>query len=118
MEACFPWSKVKGVRERRIEYKFEVTPPAGIMSRFIVKTHHMIAKSRQMPKGVYWHNGVFVRDEGGKKDWRSEGLCEFDRERRILKFTVRAAYPQNMVGKLDGFLDSVFSFFEGLKPQL
>jgi internalin A len=110
-----PWSTIPNAKERRIEYRFDVTPPAGIMSRFIVKTHYMIVKKRKMPKGVYWYNGVFLAT--GERENRSEALCEFDADKRVMSIWVRAAFPQNMIEQLNGFAQSVFSFFEGLKPE-
>ena len=110
-----PWSPISGAKERRVEYKLNMRPPMGIMSRFIVKTHHMIAKTNRYKKGVYWYNGVFLRM--GEGEYRSEALCEFDNENKILSFTVRAAFPQNMIEQLHGFAWAVFSFFEGLKPD-
>ncbi len=110
-----PWSHISGAKERRIEYKLNIRPPKGIMSRFIVKTHYMIAKTDAMPKGVYWHNGVFLRT--GEGEYRSEALCEFDQDDRTLRITVRAAFPQNMIEQLNGFAKSLFSFFEGLQPE-
>ncbi|KJR43100.1 Leucine Rich Repeat (LRR)-containing protein [Candidatus Magnetoovum chiemensis] len=110
-----PWSNIEGAKERRVQYRFDRTPPYGIMSRFIVKTHHLIVKTTAKPKGVYWQNGVFLRTGDGLM--RSEALCEFDREKRILQFTVKAAFPQNMIEQLHGFIQAVFSFFEGLTPE-
>jgi hypothetical protein len=75
----------------------------------------MIAKTAEMPQGVYWHNGVFLRT--GEGEYTSEALCEFDRNNRTLRITVRAAFPQNMTEQLHGFAKAVFSFFEGLKPE-
>ncbi len=113
-----PWSKIPGAKRRTVEYRFDTTPPFGLMSRFIVKVHPMIVASREKPKGVYWHNGVFVRDERGKAGRRSEALCVYSREKRTLNFEVRAAHPQNMVDKLNTFAEAVFDFFEGLEPEL
>ena len=110
-----PWSEIPGAKERRIEYKLNIHPPKGIMSRFIVKTHHMIAKTEQLPKGVYWDKGVFLRT--GEGEYRSEALCEFIEEDRTIRINVRAAFPQNMVEQLHGFARAVFNFFEGLEPE-
>jgi hypothetical protein len=110
-----PWSNIPSAKERRIEYKLNAQPPYGIMSRFIVKTHYMIVKSDDMLKGVYWHNGVFLRT--GHDQYTSEALCEFDHGNRTMRITVRAAFPQNMVEQLHGFAKAVFNFFEGLQPQ-
>ncbi|MBF0466937.1 MAG: leucine-rich repeat domain-containing protein [Nitrospirae bacterium] len=113
-----PWKNSKE-QERTIQYRFDVTPPAGIMSRFIVKTHHMIVKPYSKSKGIYWYNGVFLETDmkTGNGSIRSEALCEFDKEARTLNITVRAAFPQNMIEQLNGFAQAVFSFFEGLKPK-
>ncbi|MBF0566779.1 MAG: leucine-rich repeat domain-containing protein [Nitrospirae bacterium] len=113
-----PWRNPKK-QERTIQYRFDVTPPAGIMSRFIVKTHHMIVKLGNKSKGIYWYNGVFLETGmlTGNGSIRSEALCEFDKEARTLNITVRAAFPQNMIEQLNGFSQAVFSFFEGLKPK-
>jgi Leucine-rich repeat (LRR) protein len=110
-----PWGSIPGAKVRRIEYKLNITPPKGIMSRFIVKTHHMIAKIRDMPKGVYWQHGVFLRT--GEGEYTSEALCEFNPLERTLSLEVRAAFPQNMIEQLHGFAKAVFGFFEGLEPE-
>jgi hypothetical protein len=107
-----PWSNIRGAKERRVQYHLSVRPPKGIMSRFIVKTHYMIAKTSQMPKGVYWQNGVFLRTGDG--EYTSEALCEFDEAERIITIRVRAAFPQNMVEQLHAFARAVFDFFDGL----
>ncbi|MBF0566933.1 MAG: hypothetical protein HQK89_17040 [Nitrospirae bacterium] len=112
-----PWSYIPGADQRTIQYRFDATPPAGIMSRFIVKTHHMIVKPPSMPKGIYWFNGVFLTT--GEGLMRSEALCEFVKiqEAQIFNITVRAAFPQNMIEQLHALANAVFSFFEGLKPS-
>ena len=98
-----------------MEYELTNRPPMGIMSRFIVKTHHMIVKTPEHPKGVYWHNGVFLGT--GEEAFRSEALCEFDPERRKLRIEVRAAFPQSMCEQIHGYVQAVFSFFSGLKAE-
>jgi hypothetical protein len=109
------WTKNKKALERTIKYKFDKKPPAGIMSRFIVKTHHMIAKSNGSRRDVYWRNGVFLRT--GEGDLLSEALCEFKEDDREIIFTVRAAYPQAMIEQLHAYAKALFSFFKGLKPR-
>jgi hypothetical protein len=112
-----PWSVEtgEGFKERRVEYRLNMRAPYGLMSRFIVKTHHMIVKTDEMSKGVYWRNGVFLgRGEGLR---RSESLCEFDEDERVLRITVRAAFPQNMVEQLHWVAEAVFGFFKGLEPE-
>lgn len=109
-----PWTNTSGLKERRIEYKLNIRPPLGIMSRFIVKTHHMIVTTENHPKGIYWHNGVFLRTQG---DFPSEALCEFVPEERTFRAIVRAAYPQNMCEQVDGYIQAVFSFFKGLLAE-
>jgi len=110
-----PWSDIPGTKERRIEYRLSARPPKGIMSRFIVKTHYMIAKTSLMPKGVYWQNGVFLRT--GQGEHTSEALCEFDEVERVMSIRVRAAFPQNMIEQLHACAKAVFGFFEGLKIE-
>ena len=110
-----PWSSIPRAKARRVEYKLNITAPKGIMSRFIVKTHHMIVKTPSMPKGVYWQNGVFLRT--GEGEYTSEALCQFDPGERTLRIEVRAAFPQNMIEQLHGFAKAVFQFFEGLRPE-
>lgn len=109
-----PWSLGGDVKERRLQYKLQIRPPMGFMSRFIVKTHHMIAKSLEYPKGVYWHNGVFLRSPGL---FPSEALCEFVADDRVFHVKVRAAFPQNMCEQIHGYLQAVFSFFGGLAAE-
>ncbi|GEM_PF-3409717 len=110
-----PWSDIAGAKERRIEYELNKRPPKGVMSLFIVKTHHMIAKTRAMPKGVYWQNGVFLR--AGTGACTSEALCELHPDKSTLSIHVRAAFPQNMIEQLHAFATAVFGFFDGLRPE-
>ena len=110
-----PWTNRSDMKERRVEYKLNIRPPMGIMSRFIVKTHHMIVKTMAHPKGIYWHNGVFLFS--GEGVWRSEALCEFLPEERKLRIEVRAAYPQNMCEQIHAYVKAVFSFFSGLETE-
>ena len=110
-----PWSGTSGFKERRVEYKLNIRPPMGIMSRFIVKTHHLIVKTPDQPKGVFWHNGVFLRT--GEGPLCSEALCEFVPEERKLRLEVRAAYPQNMFEQMHAYVKAVFSFFSGLEAE-
>jgi Leucine-rich repeat (LRR) protein/GTPase SAR1 family protein len=109
-----PWSNGEGLKERRMEYKLNIRPPMGIMSRFIVKTHHMIANTPEYPKGIYWHNGVFLRTRSPSP---SEALCEFVPDERTFRVRVRAAFPQNMCEQIHGYLQAVFSFFSGLTAE-
>lgn len=109
-----PWANAPGIKERRIEYKINVRPPMGIMSRFIVKTHHMIARTTEHPKGVYWHNGVFLRTNS---PCPSEALCEFLPDDRVFRVRVQAAFPQNMCEQIHGYIQAVFSFFGGLSVE-
>ena len=109
------WSVGTGMKERRVEYKLNIRPPTGLMSRLIVKTHHMIVTTPEHPKGVYWHNGVFLRT--GTGPLASEALCEFDSETRKLRIQVRAAFPQNLLEQIHGYVKAVFSFFSGLEAQ-
>lgn len=110
-----PWSSNDELKERLVEYKLNIRPPTGLMSRFIVKTHHMIATTADHPKGVYWHNGVFLRTGTGAL--ASEALCEFDSDARKLRIQVRAAFPQNLLEQVHGYVKAVFSFFSGLEAQ-
>ena len=110
-----PWTKSQNLKERRVEYKLNIRPPMGIMSRFIVKTHHMIIKTADHPKGIFWHNGVFLFS--GTGTLRSEALCEFLPEERKLRIEVRAAYPQNMCEQIHAYVKAVFSFFSGLETE-
>ncbi len=112
---AIPWSQTEGFKVRRVEYRLNIRPPKGIMSRFIVKTHHMIAIGPEQPNGVYWHNGVFLRSGQGLQ--ASEALCEFVPEDRTLRIEVRAAFPQRMFGVIDAYINSVFAFFAGLDAE-
>ncbi|HEY4759978.1 MAG TPA: COR domain-containing protein, partial [Thermoguttaceae bacterium] len=110
-----PWSSGEAMKERSVEYKLNIRPPMGIMSRFIVKTHHMIVKTDGYPKGVYWHNGAFLRT--GEGPLASEALCEFDNGERKLRIQVRAAFPQNLIEQIHAYVKAVFSFFSGLEAE-
>lgn len=109
-----PWSLGEHIKERRVTYKLNIRPPVGLMSRLIVKTHHMTVKTEEQTSGVYWHNGVFLRT--GQGPLCSEALCEFDSGERTLRVTVRAAFPQNMIEQIHAYVKAVFSFFAGLAP--
>jgi hypothetical protein len=109
-----PWTDGPDLKVRRVQYKLNLRPPMGIMSRFIVKTHHMIVKTPEHPKGVYWHNGVFLRTNS---PFPSEALVEFVPEDRTFKVEVRAAYPQNMCEQIHAYIQAVFSFFRGLSAE-
>ena len=109
-----PWADISDLKERRMEYKLNIRPPMGVMSRFIVKTHHMIVKTPDHPKGVYWYNGVFLRTNS---PCPSEALCEFLPDDRTFLVRVRAAFPQNMCEQIHGYIQSVFSFFGGMSAE-
>src|SRR5206468_1782803 len=98
-----PWSDREGVKERRMENKLNIRPPMGIMSRFIVKTHHMIVTTAEHPKGIYWHNGVFLRTTSPVP---SEALCEFVPDEWLFRVQVRAAFPQNMAEQIHGYIQA------------
>jgi hypothetical protein len=103
-----------------VTYRLNLRPPMGLMSRFIVKTHHMIVQSEADEessvghRGVYWHNGVFL--QSGEGPLLSQALCEFDSESRTLSIEVRAAFPQKLLDQIDAYVSAVFAFFQGLKP--
>ncbi|MBW8016265.1 MAG: hypothetical protein FVQ82_08770 [Planctomycetes bacterium] len=109
------WTLDDNVKQRRIEYKLNIRPPMGIMSRLIVKAHHMIHTTDKYKKGIYWHNGVFLRTGDG--EFASEALCEFDNDDKILSIEVRAAFPQNLIEQIHGIAKAVFSFYTGMKPE-
>ena len=110
-----PWSPQQAAKTRRVEYTLKMRPPTGLMSRFIVKTHHMIVRTTDQPKGVYWHNGVFLRTGAGVLT--SEALCEFDDDSRKVRVEVRAAFPQNLLEQIHAYVKAVFSFFSGLEAE-
>jgi Leucine-rich repeat (LRR) protein len=110
-----PWSDDNGMKERRIEYELNIRPPTGLMSRFIVKTHHMMVMTAEHQKGVYWHNGVFLRTGAGSL--ASEALCEFDDDSRKLRVQVRAAFPQSLLEQIHAYVKAVFSFFSGMEAE-
>ena len=110
-----PWSNIENIKERRVTYKLQIHPPLGLMARFIVKTHHMIAQTPENPNGVFWHNGVFLRKDEGA--FTSEALCEFDDLERTLSIKVRAAFPQTMIEQLHNYVEAVFSFYKGIKAE-
>ncbi len=109
--AQFPWIDNHIIKERRIEFHFDGNPPAGLMSRFIVKAHHMVKVTSEMEKGVFWKEGVFL--ETNINNELSQALCELDKEKRIIRFRVKAAYPQNMIERLEAFMEAVFGFYKG-----
>src|ERR1019366_6667123 len=50
LRPAIPWANTPGVKQRRVEYRLNIRPPMGIISRFIVKTHHMIVKTPDLPQ--------------------------------------------------------------------
>ncbi len=115
LKPTIPWTNGEALKERRVEYRLNIRPPMGLMSRFIVKTHHMIVKTQEHLKGIYWHNGVFLRT--GEGPLCSEALCEFVPEDKKLRIEVRAAFPQNMCEQIHAYVKAVFSFFSGLQAE-
>lgn len=103
------------ILERRVFYKLNIRPPMGLMSRYIVKTHRLIVKTNQYLNGVYWYNGVFLRQ--GEGLYASEALCEFDQHERTLSITVRAEFPQAMQEQLHGIAEAVFAFYKGIQME-
>lgn len=114
LKPSIPWS-IKGYKERRVKYTLNIRPPMGLMSRFIVKTNHMIVKTTEYKNGVFWHTGVFL--ETGTDNFKSQALCEFNPEDKTLSITVRAAYPQNFLEQLHYVVMAVLEFYEGIQPQ-
>ncbi len=114
---AIPWTLNPGgdILERRVFYKLNIRPPMGLMSRFIVKNHRLIAKTDACPNGVYWYNGVFLRQGEGFN--ASEALCEFDSQERMLSITVRAAFPQTMQEQLHSVAKAVFAFYQGIETE-
>jgi hypothetical protein len=81
----------------------------GLMSRFIVKTNHMIVRanadeSSTGHRGVYWHNGVFL--QSGEGPLLSQALCQFNVESRTLSIEVRAAFPQKLLDQIDAYVQA------------
>ena len=110
-----PWATGENAKERRVAYRLNIHPPMGLMSRFIVKTHHMIVATGKYPNGVYWHNGVFLRT--GEGPLRSEALCEFDPGERTLSVTVRAAFPQNLIEQIHAYTELSSPSSPGCSPR-
>ncbi|MEM8642951.1 MAG: COR domain-containing protein [Cyanobacteria bacterium P01_G01_bin.54] len=119
-QPTIPWKTSEHHKIRRVAYRLNLRPPTGLMSRFIVKTNHMIVQataeeSSTGRRGVYWHNGVFL--QSGEGPLLSQALCQFNAEQRTLSIEVRAAFPQKMLDQIDAYVRAVFAFFEGLKPE-
>ena len=98
-----PWKEDPEAKSRSIVYALSFIP-AGIMARFIVKTH-------RMSTGIYWDEGVFLVKDG------SQALCQLDREERKIRIEVRTAFPQNLLERLCEYLDSVLELYAGLKIE-
>ncbi|MEM6590625.1 MAG: COR domain-containing protein [Cyanobacteria bacterium P01_C01_bin.73] len=114
-----PWTTGEQCKTRRVTYRLNLRPPTGLMSRFIVKTNHMIVRAAADEastgrRGVYWHNGVFL--QSGEGPLLSQALCQFNAESRTLSIEVRAAFPQKLLDQIDAYVRAVFTFFQGLKP--
>jgi internalin A len=106
-----PWTVATSQSERRLEFRYVGLPPVGLMSRFIVKCHREIARSEVMPHGVFWKDGVFLRV--GEGPLRAEALCDLDHYTQTVRFTVRAAWPQDLLTLLVNNFQAVLAFFAG-----
>ncbi|HWR83778.1 MAG TPA: COR domain-containing protein [Candidatus Deferrimicrobium sp.] len=105
-----PWKDDPTLLTRNVRYHFQFIP-AGVMARFIVKTHRMIVKTADQPYGVFWENGVFLQKDN------AQALCEHNPDARTIMFEVRSLYPQSFMEQLCGYLESILEPYKGLNPE-
>ena len=113
-----PWRlQTETARQRTLEYRFlEITPPSGLMGRFIVQTHHWIDPGEER-RGLFWRNGTFLRRTDPWGDVQ-EALCEYSQEGRWLRITARGNYPLTFIQALEPYARELFQFFRQLKPAV
>ena len=97
-----PWPKVPPKEQPQVEmvYRLDVVP-AGIMSRFIVRTH-------RYTKNLHWREGVMLEYE------KHQARIELNPMLREIKILVQGPLPQNFFNILMHTLNAILARFEGL----
>jgi len=97
-----PWPKVPPKEQSQVEmtYRLDVVP-AGIMSRFIVRTH-------RYTKNLHWREGVMLEYE------KHQARIELNPMLREIKILVQGPLPQNFFNILMYTLNAILARFEGL----
>ncbi len=97
-----PWPKTpdKGQSQVEIVYRLD-SIPAGIMSRFIVRTH-------RYTQNLHWREGVLLEYQGHR------ARVELNPMLRELRLLVEGPLPQNFFTILMNTVDVVLARFEGL----
>ena len=97
-----PWPKVPLKDQSQVEmvYRLDVVP-AGIMSRFIVRTH-------RYTKNLHWREGVMLEYE------KHQARVELNPILREIRLLVQGSLPQNFFNILVYTLNAILERFEGL----
>jgi hypothetical protein len=97
-----PWPKnpPEGQSQVEMAYRLDVVP-AGIMSRFIVRTHRYTKK-------LHWREGVMLAYQG------HQARVELNPMLREMRLIVQGSLPQNFFTILMHTVDEILARFEGL----
>jgi internalin A len=98
-----PWPSlpVKGQTQVEMIYRLNFVP-AGIMSRFIVRTHHYTIND------LHWREGVILEYKAHR------ALVELNPMQREITLCVQGVLPQNFFTLLMETMDDILSRFTGL----
>ncbi len=101
-EGLPPWPKKPSTGQSQVEMVYRLASvPAGIMSRFIVRTH-------RYTKNLHWRDGAILEYEG------HQARVELNPMLRELHLIVQGALPQNFFTILMHTIDTILARFEGL----
>ncbi|MGA7732422.1 MAG: COR domain-containing protein, partial [Chloroflexia bacterium] len=101
--AQWPQEPANGEVELKVEYKFGFLP-VGIMSWFIVRTHHYTEEA----KDLHWRDGVILGYEGHR------AKVELNTSLKIVSLMVHGPSPYNFFTILMKTLDLIMARFPGL----
>jgi internalin A len=97
---AWPKTPAKGQAQVEMVYRLEFIP-AGIMSRFIVRTH-------RYTQNLHWRDGVVLAYQD------HQARVEFNPMRRELRLLVQGRLPQNFFTILMNTIDVILARFQGL----
>ncbi len=86
----------------QMTYRFGFMP-AGLMSRFIVRTHHYLYK------GMHWREGVVLES----KDHFAKVVTREDLSQDVVVLEVWGKYPSDFITRLRYELDDILSEYKG-----
>ncbi|GHO98808.1 hypothetical protein KSF_088560 [Reticulibacter mediterranei] len=98
-----PWPNIPPKDQTQVEMVYRLNfVPAGIMSRFIVRTH------RYNTKDLHWREGVILEYEG------HQARVELNPMQREIKLLAQGVLPQNFFTVLMNTMDEILARFKGL----